>query len=271
MRKLWKRIPKGRRLALECALLLFLLLAAWSVVDYASPCAGTAFRRALRDANYAPTGMELLVEGKIDIQDSVFCDTSALGTDAERIYRTELTKIHGWTASDVHSLPKAAEEVWIMPLAWYQIGWDSYMDKWEYENYQAAPVTDRSPCFAVKAPGASASMTLVLEQGEYFDYGEPFPSEAGRFPLVLLDAKDGWFVFGFDLEDLKQNLQYEYRINESRTEGFKLWFEEPYRSFVTWTGCYDIDTPEDNAPVHVELTTYDASGNVLDTVQWKVP
>ena len=252
MKKLLNRIPLVWKLTLTLLLILLLLLAAWAMQDYPSLSAGMAFRRGLRDAGLPAAKMELLLEtGSFPL---------GLGSDEENTYMSTLA-YHGhntWVCYDAWSVPRE-QGIWYAPLRWDNLGGNDF--PYGFDGPNDRPVA----AFAVKAEGARAELTLVLE--DCVTTVEPLEGEAaqepeqwygGTYPLVLREKRDGWFIFEFDSQYFKANIQ---KGNNSR------WFNEPAYSLVRWIDRYYGERWH-ICPAHLILRTYDETGELLQTVSW---
>lgn len=252
MKKLWNRIPLGWKLAMTLLTILLLLLAAWAMEDYPSLSAGMAFRRGLRDAGLPTAKMELFLEtGSFPL---------GLGSDEENTYMSTLA-YHGhntWVCYDAWIVPRE-QGIWYAPLRWDNLGGNNF--PYGFDGPNDRPVA----AFAVKAEGARAELTLVLE--DCVTTVEPLEGEAaqepeqwygGTYPLVLREKRDGWFIFEFDSQYFIDNLR---ETNSSR------WFDEPAYSLVRWIHRYYSERWH-ICPAHLILRTYDESGSLLRTVRW---
>lgn len=252
MKKLWKRIPFGWKLAADLVLLLVLLGMAWALLGYPSLSAASAFRRGLRDRGLPCPDMEVLLE--LPREDGAG-DPVGLGTDAEHCCLVYLRNDRGWQPGSAWAVP-AADGVWYSPLDWWDSGWRGI------SLLSAGQDTPSIPAFVVKVPGVTATLTLVLEKSEirHAD-GSTSRFEAGRFSLVQLAEQDGWFVFGFDTEEILRN-----QIIEKGSDGETIrtgWYEEPFASLTNWLRQWSVRENELSAAAHLELTVYDAVGNVV--------
>lgn len=250
MKKLLNRIPLVWKLSLTLLILLLLLLAAWAMQDYPSLSAGMAFRRGLRDAGLPPAKMEL------------FLETSwfplGLGSDEENTYVTTLG-YHGhnaWTCYDAWSVPRR-QGIWYAELRWDERGGNDF--PYYFDGPNDGPVA----AFAVKAEGARAELTLVLEDCvttvEPVYEGEERSSEqwyGGSYPLVLREKRDGWFIFDFDSEYFRNNL---------RNSDHSYWFDEPAYSLVRWINRYYGERWH-ICPAQLILRTYDETDRLLRSV-----
>ncbi len=273
MKKLWKRIPRGWKAALDGAAVLILLLALWAILDYPMPTAKLAFRRAVSGAGFPTRDPELILKLEYDEAEYGRMKTTGrtLGLLAEgnHVLRVSLNNEGlAWMAGDPLWVP-TAEGVYYTPLPGWGHGPHGYATK---EQFFAArrgfsgegPCDIRIPAFAVKAPGADASLTLVL--GDYREDGETKPG--GRFPLVLQEAAGGWFVFRWNSLDIINHLWGD----DSYSGGYT---DESYWVLNEWLERYDFEDDyryiNDCTTAQLELVTRDADGTVLQEVTWKLP
>jgi hypothetical protein len=276
LRSLWKRIPRSLRLAVDWTAVGLLLLVIALFLRYKSLSTASAFRRAVTDAACEPAELELLLE--LEDEDSI---KTIYGFGAGERYAcsARLYEDHGWTAAEVFSAPAVEQDVWYLPIDWSELRWDLYTygalyDEW---NQREKPV----PCFAVRCPGVTATLAVVLETGTVKTYeadGETSVlSQGGRFPLVLQQAENGWFVFRFDTKELHDRLQMEV-VDKADKEGpydvdYDYRYEEPYESYVRWIARYPSDgwTPEWYPKASLELTAWDENGSVVRHTSWELP
>lgn len=267
MKTLWKRIPRGWRLTLDCAVLLLLLFLAWTSVDYHSLTPGAAFRRGLEDACYPPVEMELLAEARNDSFDrgdtepKVRTQTRGLAADGDRAYCGELYTEQGWSTYNCWSFPAVAEDVWYVPLL---ERFDIEDFCWNYNDSEYDALMRSEPpvksSFAVKAPGAGASLTLILDACEATERHGPL--SYGSYPMILQEHRDDWFLFGFDMAAMRAAMQY----NDNGR--YNLSFDSSYESLLRWADDYTVWNQGYLPPAHLELTTYDEAGRILKTLQW---
>ena len=271
-------LPKAWRLAAVCAAILLLLFMNWAILDYPALTAAGAFRRGLRQL-MLPEGaqMELLLEQNRTWGDWEQAEETAyrvgIGTDKENSYLVYLEKDNGWHPTGELSVTPAADQVWYALLPWD--GFQPYLraDGWEYDQMLAHKKEDIVPFAAVKAPGASASLTLVLEEWDFSEVEEskrPEPSQAVRYPLILQESRDGWFLFRFDMWALWNQLVWVYHSDDYGSTYYTSTLPEPWKSLTRWESefSYNKWNPEDPnnrplPPAHLELTCYDENGGVL--------
>ena len=218
-------LPKAWRLAAVCAAILLLLFMNWAILDYPALTAAGAFRRGLRQL-MLPDGaqMELLLEQNRTWGDWEHAEETAyrvgVGTDEENSYLVYLEKDNGWHPTGELSVTPAAGQVWYTLLPWDGFGpnLSMYLRGWEDPQQKLAnKKEDIVPFAAVKAPGASASLTLVLEEWDFSEVEEskrPEPSQAVRYPLILQESRDGWFLFRFDMWALWNQLVWVYHSDD---------------------------------------------------------
>lgn len=272
-------LPKAWRLAAVCAAILLLLFMNWAILDYPALTAAGAFRRGLRQLMLPDgTKMELLLEQNRTWGNWEQAEETAyrvgIGADGENSYLVYLEKDNGWHPTGKVSVTPAAGQVWYALLPWdgfgpnlsmYQRGWEDPQQK------LASKKEDIVPFAAVKAPGASASLTLVLEEWDFSEVEEskrPEPSQAVRYPLILQESRDGWFIFRFDMKTLWYRADWKWSEYEEHKQVTS--YREPEKSLIEWVSyfSYSKRNPEDPnnrplAPAHLELTCYDENGGVL--------
>lgn len=278
MRTLWKRIPTGWKLVLKAAALLILVFA-WSVVNVSSVSAETVFRRGLENACYPAAEMELLAEARCDsynLRDVTLIEqttTEGLGTDANHAYLVQLSEERGRRSYSCWSTPAVAEDVWYLPL-FSEFGtlaapFRSWILESSFNQLTQIGLPQRS-CFAVKAPGASASLTLIVDAWEDTNSSYDNTTSYAKFPLILQEHQNGWFLFRFDttplLDAQNYDLEIEYSPYYADASEYRIRHKEPYASLLVWASCYT--SWPDCPPAHLELTTYDEAGRILKTLQW---
>lgn len=273
MKELRKRIPTQLRLATDLAAIGLLLFLIWAFLGYPAFTANQAFRRGLKNAAYPDTELGVLLE---DPSNEGYY--YGIGGNDTYAYRVRLSKDKGWKPEHVEiCTSQAAQSVWCLRIPWalcYEcvkdydhVGYIGHYYAMTTQNskplYDAATGEAlRIPCFAVKAPGNTASLTLVLEDGDYINpfTGESEHSNRTEWSLPELEVRDGWFVFGFNPREI-----YEATQNEAYLKN--LVFDEPYHSYFMWIEQYKSigSKPEYCPAAHLELTTYDEAGNELRT------
>lgn len=245
MKKKWKAIPRGWKLAIDLTLLALLLAVAWILRGFPSLTASSAFRRSCRDAGLNAPDMELRV------------GNFGISADGARSYVSDLMDLgEEWQSWDVWTIP-AADGICYAPLDFE----NSVDDGWITESDLEKPI----PLFAVKAPGADAKLTLTIEPCTTYQYSYDGDErlahnwQGGRFPLLLTEAKNGWFVFELDRDELRAHVNETNSCSDA---------EEPYTSYLRWVYAFYRDNMC-ACPVRLELTTYDESGDVVQTASWE--
>ena len=109
MMERWKSLSRGRKIALECAVMLLLLLVLWLVWV---PSAELAFRRAVAGVGYDGRDPDLLMDLEYDKVESGQLNTQkrriGLLTDGELVLRVELCWCLRRMASSIPRCPKAS-------------------------------------------------------------------------------------------------------------------------------------------------------------------
>lgn len=279
MRKRWKQVPRKWKLLVDSVLVLILLFILWAAwLDFALPTANMAFRRAMSGGGYPARDPELVLDLKVDGGISFDNDdittkdcTLGLATEGDHVLVTRLYKEKmGWNASRLESWP-AAEGVYYTPLQGCWTGrWGDKLEIFRGMGLhgEKEPHDRRIPAFAVKASGANASLTLILE--EHSD-SEP-ARQVGRFPLLLQETKEGWFIFRWDYLDI---VSHGHREEGESIPGVDVYptFElddESYSQLLRWLNNYQFMELR-SIDAYLELTTRDADGTVLQEVTWKLP
>lgn len=276
MKKLWTKIPRILKLTMDLAAALLLLFLIWAFLGYPCFTANQAFRRGLKNAAYPDAALDVLLEDQGN--DGSYY---GIGGNDDLAYRVSLSKDRGWKPEGVDSCSsQAAQNVWCLRIPW-RLRYESVRD---YERVDAVgryydittpnnkrlynPLTGEAlaiPCFAVKAPGTRASLTLVLEDGDYLNplTGEYQHSERAEWPLPLQEIRGGWFIFQFHTREIYEATQQEEYL---RTHAF----DQPYHSYFSWIEYYPSmgSHPDYCPPAHLELTTYDEAGTVVRTESW---
>lgn len=265
MMERWKNLSRGRKIALDFAVVLLLLLVLWLVWV---PSAELAFRRAVAGVGYDGRDPELLMDLEYDKVESGQLNTQkrriGLLTDGELVLRVELYQELGWKSWDPVLVP-ASDGVLYTPLPKgfnFHSGYgvrEFIHEASRGVDGEEGPCDLRIPAFAVKARGADATLTLTLEDCE--DGNGNRTDQAGPFPLVLQEKQDGWFIFRWDSLDM---------IGHYHDKGSG-WFERPYNYLSEWIETYNIQKESRSARATLELTTRDEAGNVLEQVAWALP
>lgn len=264
MIRFWKRLPRGWKLGLDLLAVLLLLFISWLMLGTPFLSANAAFRRAMTDSNLPAGEPELLVELNYDGELDSYQRTLALRADDKNCYLAVLEHKVGWNSGEVWTVP-AAEGVQYTYLGWEIFTCGSLQNF--YKAYQTG-ATPHIPAFAVKAPGADASLTLKL--GDY-DYGF-WQFTPGSFPLVLEKAENGWFIFCFDTAELLKHFHAERVENwADLMDQPPCELEEPYESLRQWMDFHDLWNGSVSDSASLELTTRDAQGKVLRQLSWPLP
>lgn len=261
----WKRVPRGVKLALHAVFILCCLGLVLVYLDFPHLTAASAARSLLSDEDT----LDLCVgigEDRVLFLGEDKPDAHAMWVECQKKWR-------GWRVSKRVTAPAIAENVWCVPLfqeyqefvSDIEAGFTTRNDsetgrkdvvkvdrRWRGKNLDGSC---EYLCFAVKAPGSTASMMLYLDQPEMSDR-----LPAGQFPLVLKGAKNGWFVFGVDTEDLFEKHGTRARYSDA------VYYEpsDPYTTlayWLEWPGWYTG---------RVEFTTYDESGAAMQTYTMEV-
>ena len=234
----WKAIPRGWKLAIDLGLLALLLAVGWILRGFPSLTASSAFRRAVRDAGLNAPDLELYVEN------------FGISADGARSYVSKLWRMdEEWQSWDVWTIP-AADGICYAPL------------DFDHALYN---LEDPIPLFAVKAPGVDAKLTLTIEPCTTYIYGYDGDKlveehwQGGSYPLLLTEAKNGWFVFELDRDELRARIE---EPNGYPKPG------EPYASYYRWVDAFYRDDMS-VCPVRLDLTTYDESGEVVKSAAWE--
>ena len=182
MKKLWKRIPKWGKVALDLLLVVGILYLAWWKLGYPMPTAEAAFRKAQREA---------LLPGKWELEAFVTNDGYdgnhglGLGCDGSSACIAALSHGKGWKGSGAR-VYEPIEGAFLAPTPGHTI---SVYD-----------LRECGPFLAVKVPGA-ASIRVSVELDEY----RPQPDQnenrevypGGSYPMEMEEADNGWFLASF--------------------------------------------------------------------------
>ena len=239
MKRFWKQIPRGWKLAADLGIILVILVLCWMLLDYPLPTAAAAYRRAVEDAGLPAPKLELQVNGL------------SIGSDEKGTYIARLRERNGWGSYDAWYIP-AAGRIRYAPLEWSN-------DHFPYE------LDEEKLAFAVKAPGETAELTLILEDWTKTieDFGEresTYQWYGGRYPLVFTERQDDWFLFSFDNDYLRSVIKTDHNGS--------WWYEQPEASYVYWINNYKPWLSGCTAPARLELVTYDAEGNIQISESW---
>ena len=222
----WNRVPRCWKLALNAAAIPLLLFGIWIAADCPCLTAQAAFRKSMEQWGCPKENAELVLPFE-----SVKSERYAIGlrADGSNTYYADMEWDMGWrTGSRCKTVP-AVDGICYMPLL-------GLLSPIEYGG------------FAVKESGADASLTLILGESEY--------GPGGRFPLFLVEARDGWLMFSFG--------GYLYCDSSSYSD-------EELRSIQGWARTLDVWKSEPEVPASLELVTRDADGNVLKEISWDLP
>ena len=260
MKKLWNRFPRGLRLSLDLLAILILLICVWAMLGYPAPSTGLACRWGMEDAGLSALEPSLLVNtenGQL-----------ALCEDGKAVYLEELEKKPiGWSASLRRSCP-AVDGVLYMPLIWeFEYPLEGRDALYRYDEERAEYVERIIPGFAVRVGQASeATLTLVVapdREGTHF--------LGGSFRLPLLEKKNDWFLFRFDLADILAHWNPLYSDGWQDWKGYEeKFYTSNYNGLIHWMMYYNRSfngVRYSLAEAHLELTLYDAAGQVLRSVE----
>ena len=277
MIKLWKRIPRKWKIVLDGTVILVLLFALWAALDYPMPSARLAFRRAVAGVGYSAQDPDVILNLEYDRAESARLETTewTVGLLAEKngVVRVSLYQELGWQAwppefvPSVTPLSQSDEDVYYIPLP----GWgdhlqgfankERFFDAARALNSGSGPSDVRVPAFAVKAPGADASLTLILGDCRGDD---GTIKKGGRFPLIFQKAENGWLIFRWDVLDVISHMHGE----NSRIGGFT---DESYWVLNQWMENYDLNNSYRVTDAQLELVTRNADGSVLQELTWRLP
>lgn len=254
-----KELPRSKKLAIYGIVILVLLPLIWIMLGFPPLAKGMEFRRIMAEHGFPGESPELVADIKYEGANSFYCrDMSVLFYEDQRRV--------GFRADDDNVYVAklgAGKEDESNPTAWCVPAVDGVLytplDWWTYEcmctlrrdlDYSMHWFSQyHIPAFAVKAPGAGASLNLILEDCHDQDGN---PTAGGRFPLALDQAENGWFLFRWDTGDIANRSGY-------------------YASLIEWLKSYDFTGLNSSATAYLELTTWDENGNLLDQLTWKLP
>lgn len=258
MKKLWNRVPKAVKLALDLLLILGFLYGAWAMLGYPMPTRGTAFRQAQRNAMLADSYEdELVAEGGMSNSGQSWnVRPYVLGTNGDtacraRIYRETV----GWTAEKARTFP-AVDGVFLVPLPYSHY----FMDAYTLSQY--------GPALAVKIPGA-ASLEILLELDEGSDVlypqdQEPIRASAGTYAMLVESAENGWFLARFDPYIETEPVRIGPEVYDTAEMNYCDWIMDFLGEFTEYE--YSKDP---SRCVRFLLTAYDESGAVIKTLTWE--
>lgn len=285
-----KGLPRGKKLAIYGIVILVLLPLIWMMLGFPPFTKGMEFRRIMAEHGFPGKSPELVADIKYEgftisysgLNLSFYEDQRRVGfrADDDNVYVAKLGDGKEDESNSVAWCVSAVDGVLYTPLDWWVYDCMSSSLKWKPEDTSMEAFSRcHIPAFAVKAPGAGASLTLILEDCHDQDGN---PTAGGRFPLALDQAENGWFLFRWDTRDIAiQSGCYD----ESRVDGNYYYLEstemglgrlhgqfpEPYASLVEWLKNYDFTGVNSSATAYLELTTWDENGNLLDQLTWKLP
>ena len=227
----WNRVPRCWKLALNAAAIPLLLFGIWIAADCPCLTAQAAFRKSMEQWGCPKENAELVLPFE-----SVESERYAIGlrADGSNTYYAEMEWDMGWRTGRRCKTVPAVDGICYMPLL-------GLLSPIEYGG------------FAVKESGADASLTLILGESEY--------GPGGRFPLVLREARDGWFVFDFDthFDNFFDTVYCSSSFSDAERRSIKCWVE-----------THDVRIGH-KVPASLELTTRDADGKVLKEISWNLP
>ena len=256
MKKLWNRVPKAAKLALDLLLILGILFGAWAMLGYPMPTSDTAFRMAQKNA-MLPTAYEaeLLVEGGISNQ-SWNTRTYLLGTNGDTACRALLNRnTLGWTASNACTFP-AVDGVFLVPLPYS----DTFRDAQTLSHY--------GPALAVKVPNA-ASLEILLELDEggpvlWPPDEEPIRAYAGTYAMLVEPGDNDWFLARFDPYIETEPLRIGSEVYDPAERNYCDWIVK----FLSEGQGYEYQKDPSRC-VRFLLTAYDETGAVVKTLTWE--
>lgn len=178
-----KGTPRGIRLAVYGIVILVLIPMIWAMLGFPPLTKGMKFRRLMAEYGYPDESPELIVEPQtgdyLGIRaDDNYAYVADLG-DRSQFDRSSYGYYAAWYVP-------AADGVLYVPLEWWTkreeiqgTGAEAWLiERKEYDWYG----------YAVKAAGADASLTAICKSNN--------PDEPEqRYPLILQNVKNGWFVF----------------------------------------------------------------------------
>ena len=286
-----KELPRSKKLAIYGIVILVLLPLIWIMLGFPPLAKGMEFRRIMAEHGFPGESPELVADIKYEGANSFYCrDMSVLfyedqrrvgfRADDDNVYVAKLGAGKEDESNPTAWCVPAVDGVLYTPLDWWVYDCMSSSLKWKPEDTSMEAFSRcHIPAFAVKAPGAGASLTLILEDCHDQDGN---PTAGGRFPLALDQAENGWFLFRWDTGDIaiQSGCYDESRYIEgayyysSPDLGFEYLhgqFSEPYIGLVEWLKNYDFTGLNSSATAYLELTTWDENGNLLDQLTWKLP
>lgn len=284
MRKWYRRIPKGWKLALALTLAALLLTGFWLLQGRPCFSAASAFRQGLRNAAIPAVRMELGLDPEPG-DNSWNWDKFGVGTDGERTFGVELSKrsserfsfLHIWKPFQGVRTQPVTEGICYLPVT---TGW-TYLDraetKWTpdpagYEEYDR--YSDDFPrlrdFILIKAPGDWAKLTLVLEDAEIDDKNGL--RKGGVYGLEGERLEGDWYRFTFRDCYLPVNVGGSLNWSDFERQRALLPDWEPdieaSWAYYNWVAAYTQNELEASGvqPAHFELTIYDETGTAVRTV-----
>lgn len=285
VRKRIKEMSRGKRLALYAAAIALLTPLVWALLGFPPLTKGMEFRWIMAGHCFPSKSPELVVEikyeGRNGYKAGSYEKQRSVGFQADSDY-VYVAKLGYGKEDGYHPVAwrvPAENGVLYTPLDWWVYDCMSWLKGEPEDTSMYSFRCSHIPAFAVKAPGAGASLTLILEDCHDQDGN---PTAGGRFPLALDQAENGWFLFRWDTRDIaiQSGCYDESRYVEgtyyyySTDLGFGYLhgqFSEPYIGLVEWLKNYDFTGLNSSATAYLELTTRDEVGNVLNQVTWKLP
>lgn len=228
----WNRVSRYWKLALNGAAILLLLFGIWIAADCPFLTAKAAFRGRMEERGWPKESAEVVLRFGGDSSKNLVFGLRADGTNT---YYADMEWDMGWRTGWYYATVPAVDGICYMPL----IG----LTRSPYDN----------SAFAVKESGTDASLTLILGESEY--------GPGGRFPLVLREARDGWFVFDFDthFDNSFDTVYCSSSFSDAERRSIKCWVE-----------THDVRIGH-KVPASLKLTTRDADGTLLREITWKLP
>ena len=283
MKKLAMKLSKGKRLALNAAVIVLILPLVWGLLGFPLPTKEAAFRRSMSDYGWPKADPDMVVK----LEDGRY---AGIRSDADRVYLAEVieNELVGWGSNGVAWSVPTVEGVRYTPFDWWSHLYDihsSYFNKYGYGF-----------SFAVKAKGADASLTLVLEENGRESDSRSDDQEPGvyRYPFILEQTENGWFIFQWDSKVMgndfsrsgisdnyralvrHRNLQawmayYSTGGSKRAVDASNNWAAQIYQGLTARYGAENESAQKYNASVYLELTTRDEAGNVLEQRSWELP
>ena len=253
MKKLWKRIPKWGKVALNLLLIVGILFLAWWKLGYPMPTAEAAFRKAQREA-LLPGSWKL--EAVVTYQDDDGNHSLGLGCDGSTACIAALSHGKGWKGSGAR-VYEPIDGAFLAPTPGYKIG--------------AYDLRECGPFLAVKVPGA-VSIRVSVELDEYRpqpDLNEKWKvCPGGSYPMEMEEADNGWFLARFAPETTPADAPIG-------GEGPNVWSSDPaFYNYSQWIYAVS-EQVRDSRPYfqrdgsgRFRVEALDESGTVIKTVIW---